>query len=79
MGFWRRPASLAATGGANAATATLIFNARLDAAVCGLLMILVAIILLDSARVWVGILRGAADAHIRETPFVPSRLQAEEL
>ena len=38
------------------ATDTLVFNARLDAAVCGLLMVLVAVILVDSMRVWYGLL-----------------------
>ena len=67
----------AAAGGA--ATQTLIFNARLDAAICGILMLLVATILVDSVRVWVGILRGTAGAPVREAPFVVSRLLPEEL
>jgi carbon starvation protein len=79
IGFLAQADKLAAAGAASAATQTLIFNARLDAAVCGVLMVLVAVILVDSARVWVGILRGTADARVREAPFVPSRLQAEEL
>jgi hypothetical protein len=29
--------------------------------------------------VWIGILRGAGDATVRESPFVLSRLRAEEL
>ena len=62
-----------------AANPTLIFNARLDAAVCGILMVLVATILLDSVRVWIGILRGTRDSRVREAPFVTSRLQVEEL
>ena len=62
-----------------AATQTLIFNARLDAVMCGLLLVLVATILADSLRVWVGILRGTSESHVREAPFVLSRLQAEEL
>ncbi|SPF41528.1 hypothetical protein SBA4_2740011 [Candidatus Sulfopaludibacter sp. SbA4] len=62
-----------------AATQTLIFNARLDAAMCGLLLVLVATILLDSVRVWIGILRGTSEAPVREAPFVLSRLQTEEL
>jgi carbon starvation protein len=78
LGFLAQADKLAA-GAADAATATLIFNARLDAAICGLLMVLVAVILADSARVWVGILRGTADAHVREAPIVQSRVQAEEL
>jgi carbon starvation protein len=61
------------------ATATLIFNARLDAALCGLLMVMVAVILADSLRVWYGILRGTREAGVIEAPFVPSQLRAEEL
>jgi carbon starvation protein len=78
LGFLAQADKLAA-GAANASTATLIFNARLDAAVCGVLMVLVSMILVDSVRVWVGILRGTADGHVHESPFVPSRLQVEEL
>ena len=62
-----------------AATRTLIFNARLDAGVCGLFMLLVAVILTDSVRVWAGILSGSGDRRVQEAPFVASRLQAEEL
>jgi carbon starvation protein len=62
-----------------AATRALIFNARLDAAVCGVLLLLVGAILVDSMRVWIGILRGVGDATVREAPFVLSRLRAEEL
>ena len=63
----------------SAATQTLIFNARLDAAICGVFMVLVAVILVDSARVWAGILWGRGDRRVHEAPFVLSRLQAEEL
>jgi hypothetical protein len=41
-------------------------------------LILVATILIDSIRVWAGILRGSKPAASTETPFIPSRL-AEEL
>jgi carbon starvation protein len=58
---------------------TLIFNARLDAAMCGLLMLMVATILVDSIRIWAGILRGTRKAEVTETPFVISQLQPEEL
>jgi carbon starvation protein len=61
------------------ATQTLIFNARLDAGVCAVLLVLVAVILLDSVRVWAGILSGSRDRQVHEAPFVISRLQAEEL
>jgi len=62
-----------------AATQTLIFNARLDAAICGIFMVLVSVILLDSIRVWAGILSGNGDRRVHEAPFVVTRLQAEEL
>jgi carbon starvation protein len=78
IGFLAQADKLAA-GPQTAATQTLIFNARLDAAVCGVLMVLVATILLDSLRVWVGILRGTREARISEAPFVLSQLRAEEL
>ena len=78
IGFLAQADRLAA-GAQTAATATLIFNARLDAAVCAVLMALVAIVLVDSLRIWVGILSGASEAPVREAPFVPSRLQVEEL
>jgi hypothetical protein len=62
-----------------AATQTLLFSARLDAVVCGLLMFLAAVVLVDSLRVWAGILNGSGDARVCEVPFVLSQLRAEEL
>jgi carbon starvation protein len=75
----RLEAVLQSVNGTDAATQALIFNARLDAAVCGLFLVLVAVILVDSVRVWAGILAGSGDRRLREAPFVVSRLQAEEL
>jgi carbon starvation protein len=69
-----------ALSAANAAeTQTLIFNARLDAVVCGIFLLLVTTILIDSIRVWAGILSGAREATVREAPFVPSQLNPEEI
>jgi carbon starvation protein len=62
-----------------AATATLIFNARLDAVVCGVFLVLVTIILVDSIRIWAGILSGNRKSEVCEAPFVLSALRAEEL
>jgi carbon starvation protein len=62
-----------------AATQTLIFNARLDAVVCGVFMVLVAAILLDSIRVWSGILSGRRESRVSEAPFVVSQLRPEEI
>jgi carbon starvation protein len=76
----RLEASLRAGTAANtAATTTLIFNARLDAAVCAILMAMVALILIDSIRIWTGILRGTRERRVYEAPFVLSTLRAEEL
>jgi carbon starvation protein len=56
-----------------------IFNDRLDAAVCGAFMLMVTLILVDSARVWLRILTSAREVKVDEAPFVLSRLQTEEL
>jgi len=62
-----------------AETSRLIFNARLDAVVCGLFLILVTAILADSMRVWYGILTGRREARSLEAPFVMTQLKAEEI
>ena len=77
LGFLAQADALA-KGPQTAATATLIFNARLDAAVTAIFLFLVAVILVDSLRVWAGILGGSKKPVMTETPFVPSQL-AEEL
>jgi len=78
IGFLAQAAQLEASGATSAAVQAQIFNNRLDAVVCGVFMLLVAIILLDSARLWFGILRGTEDRRVAEAPFIPSRLNAEE-
>jgi len=60
-------------------TQTMIFNAQLDAGICVVFLILVSIIVIDSARVWIGILRGNRDATVHESPFVLTQLKAEEV
>ncbi len=57
----------------------LIFNNRLDAAVCGIFLILVTTILVDSIRVWTGILNGSRSSATTETPFVATALRPEEI
>ncbi len=64
---------------ANLMTGRSAFNARLDAAVTAVFLILVTIILLDSLRVWASILSGAQTGKVRETPFVQSHLPVEGL
>jgi carbon starvation protein len=62
-----------------AETRGVIFNERLDAVVCGIFLALVAIILLDSVRVWFGLLSGARPTKTSEAPFVPSELETESV
>jgi len=78
IGFLAQAAQLEAAGATTAAVRAQIFNNRLDAVVCGGFMLLVAIILLDSLRLWFGIIRGTEDRRVAEAPFIPSRLNAEE-
>jgi carbon starvation protein len=78
IGFLAQAAQLEATGAIDAAVRAQIFNNRLDAVVCGTFMLLVAIILIDSLRVWYGILAGTADRRVAETPFVPTQMNPEE-
>jgi carbon starvation protein len=58
---------------------TQIFNARLDAAVCAIFVVMVTAILIDSVRVWIGILRGTRTVRVSETPFVLTQLRTEEI
>jgi carbon starvation protein len=58
---------------------TQIFNARLDAVVCGVFVVLVTAIVFDSVREWVGILRGTRAARSSETAFVMTQLRPEEV
>lgn len=68
-----------AAGPATADLARRILNDRLDAAVCGLLMALVSMIVIESAMVWISVISGRRQAGVTETPFVASRFGAEEL
>ena len=79
IGFLAQADKLAPPGPQTAVTQTLIFNARLDAVICAVLLVLVATILVDSLRIWFGILRGTRRAQVHEAPFVLSQLRAEEL
>jgi carbon starvation protein len=86
VGFLAQAAQMEATLASGGLTAVqmdqaraLIFNARLDAVLCGVFLVLVALILVDSVRVWIGILRGTREAKVLEAPFVASRLNQEGL
>lgn len=62
-----------------AETQRLIFNERLDAAICGIFLVLVTLIVLDSVRLWVSLLSGKRESKVVESPFVLTQLNAEEI
>ena len=68
-----------AAGPATADLARRILNDRLDAAVCGLLMALVSMIVVESALVWISVISGRRQAGVTEAPFVASRFGSEEV
>ena len=67
-----------AAGAPSPATARLIFNDRLDAAVTAILILMIAMILIESAAEWIRILAGRKQPTLRESPFVASRFATEE-
>src|SRR5579864_3298832 len=76
VGFLTQAGSLASAP-ATSATARLIFNNRLDAAVTGLLLMMVTVVLIESVRQWLGVISGRKEARVQETPFVMTRLSEE--
>ena len=65
VGFLAQARVLAA-GPTTGATARLIFNNRLDAAMTGVLVVMVTLVLLESGRQWWGILRGTREGRVKE-------------
>lgn len=55
-----------------------IFNDRLDAVVAGFLLVLVAVVVVESALQWLSVISGRKQAETREAPFVPTRYATEE-
>ena len=74
LGFLTHARQLAAAG----ANPRLIFNDRLDAAVTGVLVVMVALILVESGLECMRILSGSKSAATKESPFVMTRLATEE-
>jgi carbon starvation protein len=74
IGFLAQARQLAGAGG----NARLVFNNRLDAVVTGVLVVMVALILLESARQWFGILSGRKESKVKEAPFVVTQLAEEQ-
>ena len=77
IGFLSHAQQLAA-GPNGPATARLIFNDRLDAVVTGVLIVMVGVIVLESALGWMRVLSGRVEAGVREAPFVATRFVTEE-
>jgi carbon starvation protein len=77
VGFLAQARALSA-GPATGVTGRLIFNNRLDAAVTGILVVMVTLVLVESLRQWWGILSGAREARVKESPFVRTRLVEEQ-
>ena len=78
VGFLAQVRLLAASPLTKSST-RFIFNNRLDAAVTGALVeaLTVALVLIEPARHWWGILNGRDEAQVKETPFVMTRLAGE--
>jgi len=60
-----------------AETQAVIFNERLDAVVCGMFLVLVAVIMVSSIWQWLGLLRGTQPIETSESPFTLSQLGSE--
>lgn len=71
-------ARLLEAGPASATVSRLIFNDRLDAVVTGILICLIAVIVVESAREWLRVLSGRKTATVREAPFVTTRFAEEQ-
>ncbi|HKD82168.1 MAG TPA: carbon starvation CstA family protein [Candidatus Angelobacter sp.] len=54
-----------------------IINARLDAAVCGLLILLVSVIVVESTLQWISVISGRKQAATQEVPFVATAYAEE--
>lgn len=76
VGFLAQARALASAA-STPATTRLIFNNRLDAVVTVVLVVMVALVLLESARQWIGILTGREEARVKEAPFVMTRFAEE--
>jgi carbon starvation protein len=77
IGFLAHARQLA-SGPATAGLARRIFNDRLDTVVCGLLIVLVSVIVIESARQWISVIAGRREAATQESPFVATRYAVEE-
>ncbi len=78
IGFLAHARQLASAAAPAPGVSRLIFNDRLDAVVTGVLIVMVALILLESLFLWWGVVAGRREARVKESPFVPSRFAEEQ-
>jgi carbon starvation protein len=64
-------------GPVSSATARLIFNNQLDAALTAVLVGMVTLVLIESVRQWSAVLTGREEARVKESPFVMTQLAEE--
>ena len=77
IGFLAHARFLAA-GAPSHEASRLIFNDRLDTFVTVTLIVLVTMILIESAAEWVRVLSGNKPARVKESPFVATRFAEEQ-
>src|SRR6202142_376256 len=78
IGFLAHARQLASSAVPSHEVSRLIFNDRLDAAVTGLLVCMVALVLLESVFWWMSVLPARMQASRKESPFLATRFAAEE-
>jgi carbon starvation protein len=66
-----------AAGPAVAGLQRRIFNDQIDAAVCGLLVVLVSVIVIESATQWISVISGRRQPTTQEAPFVTTAYAEE--
>jgi len=74
IGFLVHAQQLAAAGG----NPRLIFNDRLDAVVTAVLIVMVALVLVESVFLWLRVIAGQKEPQVREAPFVATRFGEEQ-
>jgi len=75
VGFLAHARMLTNSAGANP---RFILSDRIDAVVTGILIIMVTVIIVESALEWGRVLAGRKEAGVKESPFVMTRLATEE-
>ena len=78
IGFLAHAQQLASAAISGPGTSRLIFNDRLDAVVTGVLIVMVAMVVVESVLEWVRVLSGRKLPVVKEASFVATRFATEE-